>query len=170
MTDRRHREQRLHREASADNVSEDNESLSEISDYSDSTTLTPVPQTGFSMLSEATSLQVVHRDTEVLLVNHFADKYYQTIVLPDCHADFYVGWTNSIQQIMGEHPALYYAVLACSASQFHSLTQVLQMHDLALDYYSRSMKKVGQLLCRTSVAMDDVLLNSIIFLYLNGVS
>lgn len=122
------------------------------------------------MLSEMTTLQLVHRDTDALLVNHFADRYYDTIVLPDCHADFYVGWTRSIQQIMKEHPALYYAVLACSASQFHSLTQVSQMHDLALDYYSRSMKKVGQLLGRTSVAMDDVLLNSIIFLYLNGVS
>lgn len=154
----------------------DTDLLSDYSDYSepsepsDFAASTPVTHDRFPMVSEATSMQLVHRDTELLLVDHFANTYYDTIMLPDCHSDFYVGWTRSIQQIMKEHQALYYAVLACSASQFHSLTQIPQIHDLALDYYSRSMKKVGQLLDRRSVAMDDVLLNSIIFLYLNGVS
>lgn len=170
MTDRRHSDKRARSEASAENADRDADSLSDYSESSDSAAFTPVAQNGISLLSEAVSTQLVHRDTEVLLADHFASTYYDTIMLPDCHADFYVGWTRSIQQIMKDHHALYYAVLSCSASQFHSLTQVPQMHDLALDYYSRSMKKVGQLLDRKSVAMDDVLLNSIIFLYLNGVS
>lgn len=122
-----------------------------------------------SRLSESTSIQAMRYNIEPLLVDHFANTYYSTILLPDCHADFYHGWIADIQRLMKQHKSVYYSVLACSASQIHSLSSVPHMGELALDYYSQSIKEVSRLLDLSSVATHDGPLNSIILLYLHGV-
>lgn len=120
------------------------------------------------MQSESVAGQIILRDVEPLVSANFFDKYFDMIVLPNCHPQYYHGWIAEIKQLMTQHPSLYYSVLACSASQVHSLSGTSQMHGLALEYYDRSIKGVLQLLEVESVATHNGLLMSIILLYLHG--
>jgi hypothetical protein len=114
------------------------------------------------------SSQIMRRDVEPLVSANFFDNYFNMIVLPNCHPQFYHGWIGEIKDLMTKHPSLYYSMLACSAAQVHSLSGTSQLHGLALEYYDRGIKYVSQLLDVDSVANHNGLLMSIILLYLHG--
>ena len=101
---------------------------------------------------------------------NFFDKYFDMIILPDCHPQFYHGWLSSLRSLSLQHPSLYYSILACSASQVYVLKQVQPFRQLTLEYYDRSIKGVSQLLSTSgeAVATNNALLMSIILLYIHG--
>lgn len=121
-----------------------------------------------SMQSARVACRIILRDVEPVVSANFFDKYFNMIVLPNCHPQFYHGWIAEIKQLMTQHPSLYYSVLACSASQVHSLSGTPQMRGLALEYYDRSIKGVLQLVDVESAATHNGLLMTIILLYLHG--
>lgn len=120
------------------------------------------------MLSETLAGRLVLRDVEPLVSANFFDKYFDMIVLPNCHPRFYYGWIAEIKDLVVRHPSLYYSMLACSAAQVHSLSGASQLHSLALEYYGRSLKYICQLPETESSASHNSLLMSIILLYLHG--
>ncbi|KPI35889.1 uncharacterized protein AB675_10415 [Cyphellophora attinorum] len=121
-----------------------------------------------SLRSESVSSQIMRRDVEPLVSANFFDNYFDMVLLPDCHPQFYHGSLGEIKDLMTKHPSLYFALLACSAAQVHSLSGTSQLHGLALEYYDRGIKHVSELLDVDSVANHDGLLITIILLYLHG--
>jgi hypothetical protein len=110
----------------------------------------------------------MRRDVEPLVSANFFDNYFDMVLLPDCHPQFYHGSLGEIKDLMTKHPSLYFALLACSAAQVCSLSGTSQLHGLALEYYDRGIKHVSELLDVDSVANHDGLLITIILLYLHG--
>jgi hypothetical protein len=121
-----------------------------------------------SVKSESIASQIMRRDIEPIVSANFFDKYFDMIVLPNCHPQFYHGWISEIKELMTLHPSLYYSMLACSAAQVHSLSGTSQLHGLALEYYGQSMRYVSRLLDSESLVNHNGLLMSIILLYLHG--
>lgn len=121
-----------------------------------------------SVQSESIANQIVRRDIEPLFSANFFDKYFDMIVLPNCHPQFYHGWIDEIKELMAHNPSLYYSMLACSATQVHAYSGTAQLLGLALEYYGQGMRHVSRLLEVDSVANHNGLLMSIILLYLHG--
>jgi hypothetical protein len=121
-----------------------------------------------SLVSEALSGRIVSRDIEPLVSQNFFDKYLNMILLPDCHQQFYQGWSSEIRQLMSQHHSLYYSILACSAAQVYRLDGIAPLRELTLEYYDRGIKGVSKLLTIPGIVHDNALLTSIIMLYLHG--
>jgi hypothetical protein len=69
------------------------------------------------------------------------------------------------------HQGLRFSVLANGASHLHLADDSVQMQDLALTYYSQSMRGLSRVVAAPSPAQDyNATLTAIILLYLHGVS
>lgn len=123
------------------------------------------------LLSESTASQrILRRDLESVISRHFAEKYYNLIILPSCNPDFYYGWMNEIQELVVQHRSLQYSVLACAASHLHFVDTSSQMQELALTYYSQAIRGLSEMLASASQIEDhNGILMSVILLYLHGV-
>lgn len=107
---------------------------------------------------------------ELRISQHFSGNFFPLLLLPDCYRGFYDGWLTEIQQLMLTHKSLYYSVLACAASHIFLGDSVLEMHHIALSYYSQGVRELSALLKNVSeYEHHDALLMSVILLYLYGV-
>ncbi|KIX10425.1 uncharacterized protein Z518_01507 [Rhinocladiella mackenziei CBS 650.93] len=121
------------------------------------------------LLSESAAHQVLCHDLESVLSRHFVEKYYDLILLPNCHPEFYHGWITEIQHLMIRHKSLQYSVLACAASHLHFIDASSQMQELALTYYSHAIRGLSEILASASqIENHNGLLMSVILLYLHG--
>lgn len=122
-------------------------------------------------LSEAAAHRQLTGDMEGHLSRYFFDKYFALLLLPNCHPDFYNGWISEIRQFMVGEKSLRYSALANAASHLHFVDSSSPMQELALTYYSNSLRGLSKLLAQgCPLENHDGLLMSVIFLYLHGVS
>ncbi|KAI1614225.1 hypothetical protein EDD37DRAFT_594913 [Exophiala viscosa] len=122
-----------------------------------------------SLLSESVAHRALSRDLEPVIARHFVDKYYDLLLLPNCHPDYYWGWISDIQRLMRECKSLQYSVLACAASHLHYIDDSSQMQELALTYYSHALRGLSELLAQPGqLESHNGLLMSVILLYLHG--
>lgn len=106
---------------------------------------------------------------ELRVSDHFSDKYFSLLLLPDCYRGFHDGWLTEIKQLMVTHKSLYYSVLACAASHIFLTDSVWEMHPLALSYYAEGVKELQLLLGKVAqYESHDALLMSVMLLYLHG--
>ncbi|KAF2826813.1 hypothetical protein CC86DRAFT_291830 [Ophiobolus disseminans] len=110
-------------------------------------------------------------DLEVVISRHFIEKYYEFLVLPNCHPAFRDGWIRDIQELMTEDESLRYSVLANAASHIHNMDTNPGMQSLALNYYSKSIRGLSKVLTQASdpyLTSCNGFLSSVILLYLLG--
>ncbi|KAF2024532.1 hypothetical protein EK21DRAFT_78511 [Setomelanomma holmii] len=110
-------------------------------------------------------------DLEVVISRHFIETYYGYLLLPNCHPDFHDGWIRDIQDLMGGDESLRYAVLANAASHIHNMDTNPGMQNLALKFYSKSIRGLSHTLVQASnpyLTNCNGLLMSIMLLYLHG--
>jgi hypothetical protein len=111
-------------------------------------------------------------DLEVVISRHFIEKYYEFLLLPNCHPSFHDGWIRDIQELMGEDESLRYSVLANAASHIHNMDTNPGMQSLALKYYSKSIRRLSKVLVQANdpyLTSYNGLLMSVMLLYLHGV-
>ncbi|KIV96701.1 hypothetical protein PV10_00530 [Exophiala mesophila] len=124
---------------------------------------------GPCFLAESVSHQILSRDLEMAIARHFSDKYYRLILLPNCNAEFYIGWITQIELLMAHYKSLQYSVLACAASHLHFIDASDQMQELSLTYYSQSIRGLSEILAaKAHLENDNGFLTSVILLYLHG--
>lgn len=111
------------------------------------------------------------RDMEVVISQHFIDQSYGLIMLPNSHIGFYHGWLAEIQELIPSCEAMYYSMLACAASHLHLKDSCATMQQLALMYYSKALEKLSRLLAiNSNLENHNGLLSSVILLNIHGVS
>ncbi|KAI1055440.1 hypothetical protein LB506_011442 [Fusarium annulatum] len=122
------------------------------------------------LLSQAATVhRVLSNHLELRVSDHFSDKYFSLLLLPDCYRGFHDGWLTEIKQLMVTHKSLYYSVLACAASHIFLTDSVWEMHPLALSYYAEGVKELQLLLGKVAQYENhDALLMSVMLLYLHG--
>lgn len=124
-----------------------------------------------SMESESVAQERLRTDMEPFLSRHFMQQYFDLLLNPDSHNDFYDDWINDIKRLMQNSKSLQYSVLANAASHMHWIDKSPQMQELALGYYSRSIKGLSETLAGTIRTQDqNATLMSVMLLYLHGVS
>jgi hypothetical protein len=130
--------------------------------------------TGSSMLAADfdIALRTLGSGLEVAIAHHFVDHYYPHLISFDCDPTFRLEWLSSIQKSMPQCTSLRYSVLANAASHIFLTGQCPQMQDLAIHYYTRSLRGLGTAISHLDTsnwqfAHNDIL-TSIIFLYLHG--
>lgn len=117
-------------------------------------------------------LRTLGTDLEVAIARHFVDHFYPHLISLDCDRQFRLEWLRSIQDSMPHCAGLRYSVLANAASHLFLGGQGARMQDLALHYYTRSLRGLGTAISRFhtregSHCTNDIL-TSMIFLYLHG--
>lgn len=133
-------------------------------------TTTAIATTNLCRLSEATAHRLICHDLEPVIRRHFAENYYELLILPNCSPEFFYGWIADIQKLMVQYKSLEYSVLACGASHLHFVDASSMMQELSLTYYSNSIKGLSELLGELSeLENDNGVLMSVILLYLHGV-
>ncbi|CAO2647315.1 Nn.00g082370.m01.CDS01 [Neocucurbitaria sp. VM-36] len=128
-------------------------------------------ETGLCLRSESASRGQVTYDLEVVISQHFIDKYYGLLLLPGCHPDFHNGWIDEIKELMVDEKSLRYSVLANAASHIYNIDDSSSMQHLALSYYSESLRGLASTLSRpkvTQLAKHNGVLMSVMLLYLHG--
>ncbi|KIX98490.1 uncharacterized protein Z520_05791 [Fonsecaea multimorphosa CBS 102226] len=76
---------------------------------------------------------------------------------------------TDIKKFMVQYKALQYSLLACSASHLHFVDAAPWMQELALVYYSNSVKGLSEALREgAQLKNDDAFLTSVILLYIHG--
>ncbi|KAF5552696.1 transcriptional regulatory [Fusarium mexicanum] len=122
------------------------------------------------LLSQAATVhRVLSNHLELRVSDHFSDKYFSLLLLPDCYRGFHDGWLTEIKQLMVTHKSLYYSVLACAASHIFLTDSVWEMHPVALSYYAEGVKELQLLLGKVAQYENhDALLMSVMLLYLHG--
>ena len=124
------------------------------------------------LLTEAGAAHgVISRDLEMVISRHFIERYYGLLLLPNGHPGFYNGWIIEIQELMTRHKSLYYSLLANAASHIHFIDTSSTMQELALTYYSNSLKDLSRLLETAGHELQNHngILMSVMLLYLHGV-
>lgn len=119
----------------------------------------------------AVSNAVVGSCLEIVVGRHFIDSYYSTLINPDSHHDFYDDWITDIQNFMEDSTGLRYSVLANAASNLYLSGEPGQMQELALSYYSQSLRGVTWAVVDASDKQEDrrnAVLMSVMLLYLHG--
>ncbi|CAI4215975.1 unnamed protein product [Parascedosporium putredinis] len=113
---------------------------------------------------------VISRDLEMVISRHFIERYYGLLLLPNGHPGFYNGWITEIQELMTRHKSLYYSLLANAASHIHFIDTSSTMQELALTYYSHSLKDLSRLLATSAHELQNHngILMSVMLLYLHG--
>ena len=108
---------------------------------------------------------------EPFLGRHFVQEYFDLLLNPDSNVAFHDDWINDIQRLMQSSKSLKYSVLANAASHMHWIDGTPQMQELALSYYSRSVKDLSTTLASPSLPNNQfyATLMAIILLYLHGV-
>lgn len=123
------------------------------------------------LISAPTSFEELAHDIKPIIFDHFNDKYYQLILLPSCHPEYYWETFNEIERLMPDCRGLQHTVLANAASHIYSIGRSGSMKELALVYYSHALRDLHQLLETASeLENDNGLLMSVILLYTLGVS
>lgn len=117
-------------------------------------------------------LRTLGPDLEVAIARHFVDEYYPRLISLDCDQQFRLEWLRSIQESMPHCAGLRYSVLANAASHLFLAGQSSRMQDLALHYYTRSLRGLSTAISRSDTnewkcGKNDIL-TSMIFLYLHG--
>ena len=124
-----------------------------------------------SIQSEALSQKFLHLELEPVISRHFIDSYYELIINPESHLDFYDDWINDLQAVMSKSKALRYSMLANSAAHLSTVNGSSSMNDLALSYYSHSMSALVEAIDKKPESQDpNAVLMSVMLLYLHGVS
>jgi hypothetical protein len=77
--------------------------------------------------------------------------------------------SESIQALMQDSTSLQYSVLANAASHVHWIDGKPQMQELALSYYSRSIRGLSDTLAGKGPQDENATLMSVMLLYLHGV-
>ena len=133
---------------------------------------TAVATTNLCFLSAATAHRQLCDDLEPIIKRHFAQNYYQLLILPNCSEEFFYGWIADIQKLMVQYKSLKFSVLACGASHLHFVDASSMMQELSLTYYSNSIKGLSELLGGelSELENDNGVLMSVMLLYLHGVS
>jgi hypothetical protein len=117
-------------------------------------------------------LRTLGTGLEIAVARHFVDHFYPHLLSLDCDRHFHQEWLRSIQKSMPHSTGLRYSVLANAASHLFLAGRCPQMQDLALHYYTRSLRGLG-----TAISQSDTndwecgkndILTSMIFLYLHG--
>jgi hypothetical protein len=134
---------------------------------------TPNISTTAWLLSESAAHRVLRHDLEGVLSRHFVEKYYDLLLLPNCHPEFHHGWIHEMGDLMLQHKSLQYSVLACAASHIHFIDASSPMQELALTYYSQAIRGLSEILAMSSASQpienNNGLLMSVMLLYLHGV-
>ena len=127
----------------------------------------PVLVTGYDIAS-----RTLGTDLEVAIARHFVDHFYPHLISLDCDQQFRIEWLHSIQESMPHCAGLRYSVLANAASHLFLAGESSRMQDLALHYYTRSLRGLSTAISRCDnnewkSGKNDIL-TSMIFLYLHG--
>lgn len=121
--------------------------------------------------SESTAREQLTVGFEVIISRHFIEKYYCFLLLPNCHRDFRDGWIREIKELMITDESLRYSVLANAASHIHNMDANPGMQSIALQYYSKSIRGLTDILNQASnpyLASSNGFLMSVMLLYLHG--
>jgi hypothetical protein len=109
---------------------------------------------------------------EPILMHHFRDKLLPLLSSPESSSELYDRFFCRIQQNAPTYKKLRYTVLANTASHLYLTDRSSQMQDLALGYYSQSLREMSREVAKPTCTVDDTegtILISIIMLYLHGV-
>lgn len=125
-----------------------------------------------SLAGSELALRTLGTDLEVAIARHFVDDFYPRLISLDCDQQFRLEWLRSIQESMPHCAGLRYSVLANAASHLFLAGESSRMQDLALRYYTRSLRGLGTAISRSDTnewkcGRNDIL-TSMIFLYLHG--
>jgi hypothetical protein len=100
------------------------------------------------------------------------DDFYPHLTSLDCDQQFRLEWLHIIQESMPHCAGLRYSVLANAASHLFLAGESSRMQDLALHYYTRSLRGLGAAISRSDAnewkCGGNDILTSMIFLYLHG--
>jgi hypothetical protein len=122
--------------------------------------------------SESTAQRRSAIDLEIVISRHFIEKYYGFLLLPNCHRSFHDGWISEIQELMTTNRGLRYSVFANAASHIHNIDTHQGMQSLALQYYSKSIRELSDVLDQANnpcIVSCNGFLTSVMLLYLHGV-
>jgi hypothetical protein len=127
----------------------------------------PLSTAGFDIV-----FRTLETGLEVAMIRHFVDDFYPHLINLDCDRQFRLEWLRSIQEWMPHCMGLRYSVLANAASNLFLAGQCSRMRDLALHYYTRSLRGLATTISQSETSEwkcggNDVL-TSMIFLYLHG--
>ncbi|KAH8731971.1 hypothetical protein GQ44DRAFT_270319 [Phaeosphaeriaceae sp. PMI808] len=134
--------------------------------YGSNTTAPPI-----CYQSENTFQEKQSRDLEVIMSRHFIDKFFAVIVLPESHSAFVSDWITKIQSLWTNSSSVRFAVLANASSHLHNYDANTRMQSLALNYYSKSVKGLSDVLVKSKnqhFVNSEGFLISIILLYVHG--
>lgn len=111
-------------------------------------------------------------DLEVAIARHFVDHFYPHLISLDCDQQFRLEWLHRIQESMPHCAGLRYSVLANAASHLFLAGESSRIQDLALHYYTRSLRGLSTAISRCDnnewkSGKNDIL-TSMIFLYPHG--
>jgi hypothetical protein len=125
-----------------------------------------------SLAESEIALRTLGTDLEVAIARHFVDDFYPHLISLDCDQQFRLEWLHGIQESMPHCAGLRYSVLANAASHLFLAGQSLRMQDLALHYYTCSLRGLSTAISRSDASEwrcgGNAILTSMIFLYLHG--
>lgn len=116
--------------------------------------------------------QTLGFNVEVAIACHFVDHFYPHLISLDCDQQFRLEWLHNIQESMPHCAGLRYSVLVNAASHLSLAGENLRMQDLALHYYTRSLRGLSKAISQSDtnewkLGKNDIL-TSVIFLCLHG--
>jgi hypothetical protein len=113
-----------------------------------------------------------HEILEPILMHHFKDKLLPLLSNPESSSELYDQFFCRIQQNAPTYKKLRYTVLANTASHLYLIDRSSQMQDLALSYYSQSLREMSREVAKRTCMVDNTsgtMFVSIVMLYLHGV-
>ncbi|KAF2109666.1 hypothetical protein BDV96DRAFT_651644 [Lophiotrema nucula] len=130
---------------------------------------TSEPLATISFTSDKAARHALSSHLEDTFSRHFVKDYSSLLLLPNCHPDFYQGWINELQDLMVQENGLRYSVLANAASHMHFVEECPKMQQMALLYYSKSLKGLSDMIVKSSqFESHNGVLMSVMLLYLHG--
>jgi hypothetical protein len=128
-------------------------------------------KTDVCLQSNSIAHQSLGRDLKSVILRHFSQTYYGLLINPNSDLAFYNVLVTNLQKLMAGSKSLEYSMLANAASHMHFVDGSPQMQELALTYYSKSIKGLAETLASARRRQDhDAILMSVELLYLHGVS
>ncbi|KAK5044729.1 hypothetical protein LTR84_010503 [Exophiala bonariae] len=125
--------------------------------------------TQLCLTSASIAQRAASQHIKPIVSKHFADKYYNLILLPNCSSEFYWSMFNELEHVLPGCRSLQYTILANAASHIHSIIKSARMQELALTYYSQALRSMQELLdTNPRLENHNGLLLSVILLYTLG--
>jgi hypothetical protein len=106
-----------------------------------------------------------------VVAKYFVDIYFNLIINPESHPDFYQDWLDDLQAKMKSFKALRYSALANAASHIATADESDGMYELGINFYSRSIRGLSEALAANNRCQDQyAILMTVMLLYIHGVS